>query len=266
MDSVSRQLLMSNSPTIVSGQAVYTTPGTYSWVCPTGVTSVSVVCVGAGGGNYVGGGTDGGLSRFGTQVIANGGKTSNGSSGGAGGTVGAGTGFAGGAGGTSGSSGGGGAGGYAGAGGAGGSGTSNGTAGTGGAAGGGAGNTNVSTLGYGGGGVGLLGQGDSGSGGIYGYGYPYGNGGGGSGGSTGLGSEGGPYGGGSGGANSFGAGGGGALAYANNISVTPGSSYTVVVGAGGTWNGGQRIGANGAVRIIWPGDLRQFPSTNTGDI
>merc|ERR1712093_160857 len=33
---------------------------------------------------------------------------------------------------------------------------------------------------------------------------------------------------------SWGAGGGGGLGYKNNISVTPGQSYTVVVGAGGT--------------------------------
>ena len=32
------------------GQAEYTTPGTYSWTAPAGVTSVSVVCVGGGGG------------------------------------------------------------------------------------------------------------------------------------------------------------------------------------------------------------------------
>lgn len=32
-----------------SGQQEYTTPGTYSWVCPQGVTSVSVVAVGGGG-------------------------------------------------------------------------------------------------------------------------------------------------------------------------------------------------------------------------
>ena len=32
------------------GESVYGIPGTYSWVCPTGVTSVSVVCVGGGGG------------------------------------------------------------------------------------------------------------------------------------------------------------------------------------------------------------------------
>jgi hypothetical protein len=32
-----------------AGQAEFTTPGTYSWTAPAGVTSVSVVCIGAGG-------------------------------------------------------------------------------------------------------------------------------------------------------------------------------------------------------------------------
>jgi hypothetical protein len=32
------------------GEAVYVTPGTFSWTCPPGVTSVCVVCVGGGGG------------------------------------------------------------------------------------------------------------------------------------------------------------------------------------------------------------------------
>jgi len=39
----------SNSITMpVNGQVAYTTPGTYSWVAPAGVTSVSVVAVGGG--------------------------------------------------------------------------------------------------------------------------------------------------------------------------------------------------------------------------
>lgn len=38
--------------TAPSGQQVYTSPGTYSWICPENVFSVSVVCVGAGGGGY----------------------------------------------------------------------------------------------------------------------------------------------------------------------------------------------------------------------
>jgi hypothetical protein len=38
-------------------------------------------------------------------------------------------------------------------------------------------------------------------------------------------------------------------------------------GGGGRWNNG--VGANGrigAVRIIWPGTTRSFPSTNTGNL
>jgi hypothetical protein len=50
------------------------------------------------------------------------------------------------------------------------------------------------------------------------------------------------------------------LAYKNNISVTPGTSYTIVVGAG------RGAGGVGAARIIWPGTSRSFPSTNTGDL
>ena len=32
-------------------ESIYATPGTYSWVCPAGVTSVSVVCIGGGAGD-----------------------------------------------------------------------------------------------------------------------------------------------------------------------------------------------------------------------
>lgn len=49
---------------IPPGQVAYTTPGTYSWVCPAGVTSVCVVCVGAATTAYgadVGGGGAGAL-------------------------------------------------------------------------------------------------------------------------------------------------------------------------------------------------------------
>ena len=35
------------------GQQAYTTPGTFSWVCPTGVTSVSVVAIGAANTGYI---------------------------------------------------------------------------------------------------------------------------------------------------------------------------------------------------------------------
>jgi len=44
----------------VSGAAAFTTPGTYTWTCPAGVTSVNVVCVGAGGGGGLSGGLSGG--------------------------------------------------------------------------------------------------------------------------------------------------------------------------------------------------------------
>ncbi len=66
------------------------------------------------------------------------------------------------------------------------------------------------------------------------------------------------------------AGGGGGLGWKNNIAVTPGQNYTVVVGAGASasstaGNGAGAGGASGAVRIIW-GAGRAFPSTNTGDM
>lgn len=38
------------------GEAIFTTPGTYSWIAPTGVNTVSAVCVGAGGSHGGGGG------------------------------------------------------------------------------------------------------------------------------------------------------------------------------------------------------------------
>jgi hypothetical protein len=37
-------------------------------------------------------------------------------------------------------------------------------------------------------------------------------------------------------------------------------------GAGGQAGNGPANGAGGAVRIIWPGTTRQFPSTNTGNL
>lgn len=41
-------------PTLVTGQQAYTTPGTYTWVAPADVYSVSVVAVGGGGAGYDG--------------------------------------------------------------------------------------------------------------------------------------------------------------------------------------------------------------------
>ena len=60
-------------------------------------------------------------------------------------------------------------------------------------------------------------------------------------------------------------GGGGGLGYKNNIAVTPGQAFSVVVGAGGlattssTGYGGGGGGGSGAVRIVW-GPGRTFPS------
>jgi hypothetical protein len=57
---------------------------------------------------------------------------------------------------------------------------------------------------------------------------------------------------------------GGALAYRNNYAVTPGESYFVFAGQGGLGQDDGGSGADGAIRIVWPGDTRQFPSTNVG--
>ena len=272
------------TPAIIQGQQAYTTAGTYSWVAPAGVTSVSVVAVGSGaaaqyyqppgpayyypgggggalaytnnatvipGNSYavvVGAGVcagvgDGNFSSFACTVTkADGGKNRVGTTGGAGGTVIYGTG--GGAGGAGGNgtldsqfisypAGSGGAGGYSGAGGAGGNTTltgSNGSAGSGGGAGGSAsGGSCNSYEDWASGGVGILGEGSSGAGGT--TGSLDGAGKGGSGGSNGLRSptRGGLYG---------------------------GAKASVQAGLSG----------GGAVRIIWPGTTRFFPSTNTGDL
>lgn len=258
----------SNSATpIAQGQQAYTTAGTYSWVAPSCVTSVSVVVVGIGSagnsGNSCNGGRGGngaGLGYKNNYTVTPGSSYSlrvagcdgvdsffvstavvKGGSGGAGGTY---TGDGGGNGGTSGTvgssspSGGGGAGGYSGNGGNsvnGGSGVAP-TAPSGG--GGGAGQSGFGPNNWGaggGGGVGLLGQG-----------------------SCGVGSAGVSGNGGTGGS-----------------SGSSGSARSGAVGgAGGGYGGGGGGGAQGgggakgpaAVRIIWPGTARSFPSTNTGDL
>lgn len=249
----------SNSVTpVVQGQQAYTTAGTYSWVAPTGVTSVSVVAVGggaAGNQSVYGPGAGGGLGYKNnisvtpgnsyTVVVGSASTSSyfNSTStvrgrGASAGTPGGYDGDGGGSGGSVtvvGPSGGGGAGGYAGSGGAGGGGT-NGSAGSGGGGGGGgAGNAG----GGGGGGVGILGQGSSGAGGIRTPGLiPGTGGGGGSSGSAGA---------------TGGSGGGGGGLYGGG-------------GGDGTGGAGDGAGGSGAVRIIWPGTTRSFPSTNTGNL
>lgn len=284
-------------PSSPIGQIAYTTPGTYTFTVPDDVTSLCVVCVGGGGssGDYSSSpvsGNPGGDSSFGSVVVAGGGGGGLGGSpytGGAGGTgttfsssIGGGDGGKGGNGDLFAEGGGGGAGGYSGDGGAGGSAalfiSIAGAPGSGGGGGGGAGRDAFSTyFNGGGGGVGILGQGSSGAGGVPSTSSATSAAGkGGSGGADAAastvspfnGNNGGLYGGG-GAANVYGgpgAGGGGGLRYANNVTVTPGATYTVTVGAGGAAPGGNGgAGANGAVRVIW-GSGRSFPATNTADL
>lgn len=295
------------SSTVATGSQVYCSytvsssqggATTATWTCPAGVTSVSVVCVGPGGGTS-GGGSYGGNSYFSSSTVVQ-------ALGGANPGTAAGTYFAGGAGGTGSTGGGGGAGGYTSVGGNGGNGgtATNGSSSTDGGGGGGGGNASGTAYygGGGGGGVGLYGpnvgyssSGGTGGSGGHGGGSSYSSGGSnfgdgadGTPGSSdqygnGYGAAGGiaatstspktgitTYYGGGGGGGAFGGGGGasgvgsnykgGYLAYANNISVTPGNTYTVQVGLPTTtYYGG--IPGGGGVRIVWPGTTRQFPST-----
>lgn len=238
------------------GQSEYTSPGTYTWTAPAGITSVSVVAVGPGADFSVAwrGGGGGGLGYRNTMAVTPGvgytvyvGANSAGSAYhsyfvgeeftvyGYAGQAFYGGGYAGEGGGYGGYGGwggywpgGGGAGGYSGNGGNGGDDFNASTSGSGGGGGGGGG-----WYSGGGGGVGIYGQGNSGGGG--GSGWNGGNaGGGGSGGQD-------------------------------------GNDYSDGSHGGGLYGGGGGRNANGAggcgaVRIIWPGTTRQFPSTNTGNL
>ena len=258
------------TPAIVQGQQAYITAGTYSWVAPAGVTSVSVVTVGGGGGagggncnNFYGAGggalayannisvtpgssysavvgiagtnvlystaNNGGNSTFNsTSVGAQGGRASGSGTSGVGGTVLNGTGFAGGRGGNS----------------------SGGGCGQAQGAGGGAGG--YSAIGGRGG--------DSGSCGVS---------------STGGGGGGGKQIGGGGGVGILGAGCNGAGATVNQRQGCGGSGGCGGASStsGAAYGGGSGYAASctgkggvGAVRIIWPGTTRSFPSTNTGNL
>lgn len=252
----------------IQGDSLYTTPGTYTWVCPRGVTKVSVVCVGAGGTGAVqdnAAGSGGGLgwknlipvipgnsytvvvgftSYPGTgdsyfidsSIVKGGGGQSTGSIGGT---------YVGDGGGNGGSAsvGAGGAAGYSGNGGNGVTGYSQ-TPGSG--SGGGGAGSDMWEWGHngwyegsgGGGGVGLYGQGASGIG-VDGQGT---GGQGGSGGQDGQNETQGDVGGNGG---NYGAGGG------------RGGWYSRVAG----------VGASGAVRIVWSSRVgRLFPSTNVGKL
>ena len=241
-------------------QIAYTTPGTYSWTCPVGVTSVSVMAIGGGGGSGTlgvngGGGGGGGLGYKNNITVipgntysvvvgakgltgnpgTNGGNSSfNGSlfaNGGSGAKLGTGPLLN--SGGT-----------YSGADG-GGNGGCGGSMGNGGGGGGAGGYSGVGGNGYdasasmsaatnGSGGSGAGGGSSLGGGGtgIYGVG------------ANGVA----PSGGGSGGAN------GGANARGG-----------VYGGGAGYYGDATCYGSEGAVRIIWPGTTRQFPSTGTAD-
>ena len=237
----SAMLIQNGISLSIPNEQAYTTPGTYTWICPPGVTSVSVVCIGGGGGSRdVGngqllGGGGGGLGYKNNVTVTPGsGYTIT-----VGGTTGSGgsSTFA-----------------LSGTGLVGATGGSNQTPGS----------PLYSSSGFSGG----TGGGDSiGD-------YSGGGGGGGAGGFTGVGGDGGNYGGsgptsGSGGgaggdAGSPGTGGQGVSIYGGaNVSASgqTGGNY----GGGGGGYQGSGGGGSGAVRIIWPGTTRQFPSTSTAD-
>lgn len=258
---------------VVFGQTSYTTPGTYSWTVPAGVTSVSVVAVGGGGGgnlyhsNYNTGGGGGGLAYKNnitvtpgssiTITVGAGGVGSSGSSGtpgSDGGTSSFGSHFSatGGKGAVTNNSGSNGLGGSpvnadgGGNGGRGGQPTV--ASGSDVAGGGGAGgySGNGGDGGYNGGSAAAI-SAQAGSGGAGGGGIQF------AGGGVGIMGEGASGGGGSGNSH-LGLGGSG--------------GDTATGGAGGNYGAGagyNQTGGPGAVRIIWPGNLRAFPSTRTAD-
>ena len=247
------------------GQQAFTSTGSHTWVAPDGVTSICVVCIGAGGARSSKGLGGGGLgyknditvspgSSYTVVVGAKGDpggdsyfvNTSTVQGEGGGTTGGSYTGDGGGDGGDDGQAGGGGAGGYSGDGGHAASNYGDGSDGAGGGGGGGGQGVHYNTVNGGpGGGTGILGEGSSGEGGTGGTGQNPSGGEGGSGGGDGVWNDsgsssahGGDYG-----------GGGGVL----NFDIG-GSYYSYPI-----------IAADGAVRIIW-GTGRAFPSTNTADV
>jgi hypothetical protein len=269
---------------LIAKQIEFTTPGTYSWTVPTGITTISSVVVGGGGGGagnggsgvYGLGGGGGGLS-YAVSIAVTPGETL---------TIDVGAGGAGG--GISGTSGGnssikrgattllvanGGGGGQRTSSGAPVSGGSGGAAlgYSGGGNGGGGGTASSNTRGGGGGGAGGY-SGNGGNGGTVSTPPESGAGGGGGGGA-----EGSAQGNGGGGVGILGegssgaSGGGGGSGGSNGVNSgnsNPGSNTAVHGGLyGGGGSGGDNFGTtggNGAVRIIW-GDGRSYPSTSTSD-
>ena len=259
-----QQILLGTSAAAVVGQQAYTTAGTYTWVAPAGVTKVSVVSIGGGGGggHYVDGSEIGGTGGAGGRLVytnnytvipansytviagvsgtrgfnctpeptAGGNSSFNATVLALGGSAGANSGS-----GVRGSTGGGGAGGY---------GSLPVAAATAGSTGGGGGGGNSSGCCAGGtgggGGTGILGQGSSGAAGTT---------------SAGVGSGG-------------GGGSGGAAGQAGYSSYTGSGNGGAFGGGGGGWKFNPGLAGNGgvgAVRIIWPGCARSFPSTRTAN-
>lgn len=223
-----------------AGQVEYATGGTYSFVVPSGVSAIHA-CVVGGANNTVSA-----IRRGGTNLIANTSSIGAAIGGGDGGAVASST-----------SAGGGGAGGYSGAGGAGGDGPGeSGYNGNGGGGGGGAGAASLGATRHNGAGVYMHGEGASGARGVAGSSTPPTEG-------SPLG-EGVPRGAGRRYNNSSNlALSGGNLRYTKTaISVTPGETLTVIVGAK------PAVGATdemqGGVRIIW-GEGRSYPS-NARDV
>ena len=72
-------IIFVSNPTPTSGQIEYTTAGTYTWVAPFGITSVSVVAVGGGGGGAPGpnggGGGGGGALAYTNNIPVSGGSS-----------------------------------------------------------------------------------------------------------------------------------------------------------------------------------------------
>jgi hypothetical protein len=281
------------------GAQLYDVPGTYCWVAPAGVTKISVVTIGAGYPSGVGsGGSGGGGLNYGNNISVTPGNSYSLRVGNATSFCGTarrscfnGSYIASGASGVNGGAGlyaggygyGGGTAGYSGNGGSGGGFSATGQSGSGGAGGGAGGywfvngscvlvpcvtyggNVLVPSSAFlsgtgGGGGVGVFGQGSSGAGGTLVSGTISYGGGGGSGGSGGgatsteNGGSGGGYG-----------GGGGQAGYC--LSNPQYQEYfccfpSVIWGCGGSGTSGNS--GSGAVRIVWPGDTRQFPSTDVG--
>lgn len=283
----SGQISMSNlqgKSNQLTGQQTYTSPGTYTWVCPaSGVSTIScaVLSGGAGGTSLTSGansGGGGGGLAYANNVSVTPGATyqivvgyggnrgasrsagssyinlqpsgtnivyANGPTGQSGGTPAVGTGFNGGDGAAGG---GGGAAGYSGNGGRG-SNYGNGNSGAGGGGGGGAGGAYT---GGGGGGVNYLGQGASGAGGVYVSDAETRGGAGGSGGSTG----------GTGG-RTYDCCGASANNGGNGGTYGGGGGFTYGLGDLGIGGG---VGSSGWARILYPGSTRSYPSTNTGNL